>query len=66
MGTGLAYPVNQVEFHHNCWKDIEIKIGGQNVDDWKFWLQDLGKGHWVSSATSCLKKLRHCMHSKVS
>ncbi|XP_057979006.1 uncharacterized protein LOC131165337 isoform X3 [Malania oleifera] len=50
IGTGMWYRLDKIEFHHNRWSDIFVKIDGRELEDWKFWLSELGKGHWVSIA----------------
>ncbi|XP_057979004.1 uncharacterized protein LOC131165337 isoform X1 [Malania oleifera] len=47
IGTGMWYRLDKIEFHHNRWSDIFVKIDGRELEDWKFWLSELGKGHWV-------------------
>ncbi|XP_040995027.1 L-aminoadipate-semialdehyde dehydrogenase-phosphopantetheinyl transferase-like [Juglans microcarpa x Juglans regia] len=50
IGSGLAYGLDKVEFHNTRWTSISVKINGEDVKEWKFWLVELGKRHWVSIA----------------
>ncbi|KAF5470143.1 hypothetical protein F2P56_010676 [Juglans regia] len=50
IGSGLAYGLDKVEFHNTRWTSISVKINGEDVREWKFWLFELGKRHWVSIA----------------
>ncbi|KAG2669450.1 hypothetical protein I3760_14G035100 [Carya illinoinensis] len=50
IGSGLAYGLDKVEFHNTRWMSISVKINGKDVRDWKFWLFELRKRHWVSIA----------------
>ncbi|KAK9283312.1 hypothetical protein L1049_011550 [Liquidambar formosana] len=50
MGTGVAYRLDKVEFHHTRWTNIFVKIDGEDMREWRFWLFELGKRHWVSIA----------------
>uniref|UniRef100_A0A2P2J885 holo-[acyl-carrier-protein] synthase n=2 Tax=Rhizophora mucronata TaxID=61149 RepID=A0A2P2J885_RHIMU len=50
IGSGVAYGLDKVEFHHTNWTNISIKIDGQPVKQWKFWLSEHPKKHWVSVA----------------
>ena len=47
MGTGLAYRVDNVEFHHTNWTNIYVNMNGEVKNEWRFWLSELGKGHLV-------------------
>ncbi|KAK3228499.1 hypothetical protein Dsin_000380 [Dipteronia sinensis] len=50
MGSGLSYGLDKVEFHHTGWTDISVKIDGEAMIEWRFWLFELEKRHWVSVA----------------
>ncbi|GFP88828.1 l-aminoadipate-semialdehyde dehydrogenase-phosphopantetheinyl transferase [Phtheirospermum japonicum] len=50
IGTGVEYKLDDVEFHHNNWDDIYVKVAGKELKDWKFWLIELGQNHSVSIA----------------
>ncbi|XWS09284.1 hypothetical protein CRYUN_Cryun40dG0072500 [Craigia yunnanensis] len=50
IGSGLAYGLHKVEFYHTSWTNISVKVDGVLNALWRFWLFDLGKGHWVSVA----------------
>ncbi|XVF84473.1 hypothetical protein PTKIN_Ptkin17bG0039600 [Pterospermum kingtungense] len=55
IGSGLAYGLHRVEFYHNTsWTNISVKVDGVLNAQWRFWLSDLGKGHWVSPTSSFL------------
>lgn len=47
-GSGLTYGLDNVEFHHNGWTNISVKIDGKAMPEWRFWLSELGKGHLVN------------------
>lgn len=47
-GAGLSPGLDKVEFHHNAWTNIHAKINGEELIDWRFWLIELEKQHWVS------------------
>ncbi|KAH7536937.1 hypothetical protein FEM48_Zijuj03G0039200 [Ziziphus jujuba var. spinosa] len=49
-GSGLAYGLDRVEFHHTGWTNISVKIDGKAMPEWRFWISELGKGHLVSLA----------------
>ncbi|XP_007037095.2 PREDICTED: L-aminoadipate-semialdehyde dehydrogenase-phosphopantetheinyl transferase [Theobroma cacao] len=49
-GSGLAYGLHKVEFYHTSWTDISVKVDGVRNAQWRFWLSELGKGHYVSIA----------------
>ncbi|XWS09283.1 hypothetical protein CRYUN_Cryun40dG0072500 [Craigia yunnanensis] len=46
IGSGLAYGLHKVEFYHTSWTNISVKVDGVLNALWRFWLFDLGKGHW--------------------
>lgn len=48
IGIGVAYGLDKVEFHHTGWGNISVKIDGETMTEWKFWLFELGKRHWVN------------------
>ncbi|OMO62586.1 4'-phosphopantetheinyl transferase superfamily [Corchorus olitorius] len=50
IGSGLAYGLHKVEFHHTSWTNIFVKVDGVEDANWRFWLSELGKGHLVSVA----------------
>ncbi|MBA0647441.1 hypothetical protein Goklo_015319 [Gossypium klotzschianum] len=50
IGSGLAYGLHKVEFHHTNWTSISVKVDGVTNQQWRFWLFDLDKGHSVSIA----------------
>ncbi|CAA0829268.1 Unknown protein [Striga hermonthica] len=45
IGSGVGYKLDSVEFHHENWDNISVKIGGKELQDWKFWLLELGPNH---------------------
>ena len=47
MGTGLAYRLDNVEFHHTNWTNIYVNMNREVKNEWRFWLSELGKGHLV-------------------
>lgn len=52
IGIGVANSLDKVEFHHTGWANISVKSDGVTATDWRFWLFELGKGHWVSPLMS--------------
>ncbi|CAL9005559.1 unnamed protein product [Prunus brigantina] len=50
IGSGVAYGLDRVEFHHSCWTNISVNVEGKAMNEWRFWLLELGKGHLVSIA----------------
>ncbi|KAF4401241.1 hypothetical protein G4B88_014082, partial [Cannabis sativa] len=50
LGSGVSYDLENVEFHHCNWKNISVKIYGNAMPEWRFWLSELGKGHLVAVA----------------
>ncbi|XP_031282768.1 L-aminoadipate-semialdehyde dehydrogenase-phosphopantetheinyl transferase-like [Pistacia vera] len=50
IGSGVAYRLDKVEFHHTDWTNISVKIDGEAMTEWRFWLFELGRRHWVSIA----------------
>lgn len=63
MGTGVGYKLDNVEFCHMSWDDIFVKVDGEELKDWKFWLLDLGQKHAVrcnlsSISLHIIQKLR--------
>ncbi|KAK6144630.1 hypothetical protein DH2020_021450 [Rehmannia glutinosa] len=50
LGTGVGYKLDDVEFHHKNWENIFVKVAGEVLKDWKFWLLELGQNHSVSIA----------------
>ncbi|XP_071707801.1 uncharacterized protein [Rutidosis leptorrhynchoides] len=47
LGTGVGYKLSHVEFHHKDWTDIYVKVDGDVLKDWKFWLFELHRKHRV-------------------
>ncbi|KAL3649933.1 hypothetical protein CASFOL_006336 [Castilleja foliolosa] len=45
IGAGVGYKLDDVEFHHNNWDNIFVKVAGKELKDWKFWLIELGQNH---------------------
>lgn len=54
MGSGMAYGLDKLEFHHKKWQDISVKIDGEIMQEWRFWILVLGKGHLVSQISNIL------------
>ncbi|KAK4798004.1 hypothetical protein SAY86_030330 [Trapa natans] len=50
IGGGVAFDLRRLDFHHTNWKNIYVKIDGVILEDWKFWLQELGTSHCVAIA----------------
>ncbi|GJZ26043.1 L-aminoadipate-semialdehyde dehydrogenase-phosphopantetheinyl transferase-like protein isoform X1 [Tanacetum coccineum] len=50
LGTGVGYQLNHVEFHHKNWTDIYVKVDGNVLKDWNFWLFELQGRHRVAVA----------------
>lgn len=50
IGSGLAFDLDKVEFHHCCWTNISVNVEGKAMREWRFWLLELGKNHLVSIA----------------
>ncbi|CAK9317304.1 unnamed protein product [Citrullus colocynthis] len=50
IGCGMASWVEQVEFCHIGWNDILVKVGGEILKEWRFWISELGNGHCVAVA----------------
>lgn len=50
LGTGVGYKLDYVEFHHKDWTDIYVKVDGDVLKDWKFWLFELNERHRVAVA----------------
>lgn len=48
VGSGLAYGVDKVEFHHTNWTNISVKVDGEPLTEWRFWLFKLPERHWVA------------------
>lgn len=49
LGTGVGYKLDYVEFHHKDWTDIYVKVDGDVLKDWKFWLFELNERHRVGA-----------------
>ncbi|XP_031484419.1 uncharacterized protein LOC116253614 isoform X4 [Nymphaea colorata] len=47
IGVGLGYSIGRLEFHHTNWNDIRVQVDGEDSDDCRFWLSELGKQNWV-------------------
>ncbi|XP_059434759.1 uncharacterized protein LOC132167752 isoform X1 [Corylus avellana] len=50
IGSGLASGLDKVEFHNTRWTGISVKINGEDMREWGFWLSEMGKRHLVSIA----------------
>ncbi|KAK4359681.1 hypothetical protein RND71_021910 [Anisodus tanguticus] len=50
IGEGVGYKLDTVEFHHQNWENIVVKVDGKELKDWRFWLLELGKDHVASIA----------------
>ncbi|XP_059307748.1 uncharacterized protein LOC132059214 [Lycium ferocissimum] len=50
IGDGVGYKLDTVEFHHENWENIVVKVDGKELKDWRFWLLELGKDHVASIA----------------
>ncbi|KAL7148113.1 hypothetical protein ABFS83_06G156200 [Erythranthe nasuta] len=50
VGSGVGYKLDDVEFRHTNWDNISVKVAGQELKDWKFWLMELGNNHSISIA----------------
>ncbi|OVA13778.1 4'-phosphopantetheinyl transferase superfamily [Macleaya cordata] len=50
IGAGLGYRLDRLEFHHTNWTNISVHIDGEESKEWRFWLFELAKSHWVSVA----------------
>ncbi|CAK7325234.1 unnamed protein product [Dovyalis caffra] len=50
IGSGLAYGVDKIEFHHTNWTNISVNVDGEPLTEWRFWLFELPKRHWVAVA----------------
>lgn len=48
IGVGVGSTLDTVEFHHTNWNDIFVKVDGNKLEDWRFWLLELGKDHSVA------------------
>lgn len=48
IGTGVGYKLDCIEFHHNGWTNIRVKVDEKEMKDWKFWLFNMGRNHSVS------------------
>ena len=51
IGSGMATGLEQVEFLHIEWNDIQVKVGGEILKEWRCWISELGNGHCVSCTT---------------
>lgn len=51
VGSGLASGLDKVEFHNTRWTSISVKINGEDMREWGFWLSEMGKRHLVSSSS---------------
>ncbi|XP_037492951.1 L-aminoadipate-semialdehyde dehydrogenase-phosphopantetheinyl transferase isoform X2 [Jatropha curcas] len=49
-GSGLVNGLDRVEFHHTNWRNIFVKIDGEPITEWRFWIFELQERHWVSVA----------------
>lgn len=50
LGTGVGYKLDHVEFYHKDWTDIYVKVDGDVLKDWNFWLFELEGKHRVAIA----------------
>ncbi|CAN4126412.1 unnamed protein product [Withania somnifera] len=50
IGDGVGYKLDTIEFHHKNWENIVVKVDGEELKDWRFWLLELGKDHVASIA----------------
>ncbi|KAD5961884.1 hypothetical protein E3N88_13357 [Mikania micrantha] len=50
LGTGVGYRLDHVEFHHSNWNDIFVKVDGDVLNDWSFWLFELQGRHQIAVA----------------
>ncbi|CAH1438159.1 unnamed protein product [Lactuca virosa] len=50
LGTGVGYKLDYVEFQHKDWADIYVKVDGDTLKDWNFWLFELQGRHRVAVA----------------
>ncbi|PWA75101.1 4'-phosphopantetheinyl transferase superfamily [Artemisia annua] len=50
LGTGVGYKLNYVEFHHKNWTEIHVKVDGNVLKEWNFWLFELPGRHRVAVA----------------
>ncbi|XP_077241547.1 uncharacterized protein LOC143882046 [Tasmannia lanceolata] len=50
IGAGLGYRLDRLEFHHTDWTNISVHIDGEESRDWRFWIFELGRRHWVCVA----------------
>lgn len=48
LGSGVGNRLDNVEFLHNNWTNIRVKLDGNELKDWKFWLLQLERRHSVS------------------
>ncbi|XP_031373673.1 L-aminoadipate-semialdehyde dehydrogenase-phosphopantetheinyl transferase-like isoform X2 [Punica granatum] len=52
IGSGVAFGLDRLEFHHTSWTNIHVKINGKILEDWKFWLHELGGRHCQSQGAT--------------
>lgn len=50
IGCGLSIELDKVEFQHDSWTNISVKVNGVIMTKWRFWLVLLKKGHLASIA----------------
>nr|XP_043633870.1 L-aminoadipate-semialdehyde dehydrogenase-phosphopantetheinyl transferase-like [Erigeron canadensis] len=50
LGVGVGYKLDYVEFHHKDWTNIYVKVDGDTLKDWNFWLFELQGRHRVAVA----------------
>ncbi|KAK1421193.1 hypothetical protein QVD17_23356 [Tagetes erecta] len=50
LGTGVGYKLDHVEFHHKDWTNIYVKVDGDVLNDWSFWLSELQGRHRIAVA----------------
>ncbi|KAM7268688.1 hypothetical protein ACFE04_010854 [Oxalis oulophora] len=55
IGSGVGFGLERVEIHQTNWTNISIKIDGETMKDWRFWVSELDKRHWVCVARGHLR-----------
>ncbi|MCL7023921.1 hypothetical protein MKW94_005802 [Papaver nudicaule] len=64
IGDGLGYKLDRLEFHHTNWTNIFVKIDGERSREWRFWISELPKNHWVCVAKGHPKNaIKSCMRT---
>ncbi|XP_062198382.1 uncharacterized protein LOC133901103 isoform X2 [Phragmites australis] len=49
-GAGVGFGLHRLEFHHEHWSNISIRIDGEESRKWRFWLFKLDEMHLASIA----------------